>query len=654
MRLTRLTIAGFRCFGPDPVEVNVDDLTALVGANGAGKSAALMALVRMFGTTNAQRALTRADFHVPAGDDDAEAQRSLRVEAWFEFSELEDDEEAHDSAAIPECLKHIMLSDSGPTPICRIRLDATWSPGPSAEGDVEQELRWVNSEADDAPSDKVFRLSAVERRLIQAFYVPATRDAVRELRSVSGTILARVLNRIPWSDALKETISALDEELVNAVRSEAGLADLEVTLRGHWADLYGSAAEPTFAFADADLVGVLRRLDARVAGPEGSRSLGLLSEGERSLLYFALVEAALTFEARLAQDPSTYDGTLPVLTLLLVEEPENHLAPHYLGRVLKGLRSLVDMGGVQVLVTSHSASIMRRIEPTEVRHFRAESDGRRHITELSLPSDEGEAFKYVREAIKSYPELYFASLVVLGEGASEEVVLPRVARALDLDIDPRFVAVVPLGGRHVRHFWRLLTDIGTPYVTLVDLDNERRQGGWERVHELMRELLDLGVDRARVLDGLSTDEFDQLRTWDSEASTDDALASWITHLEEEFDVFLNAPLDLDFSMLAAFPKAYRALAPAGGGPRFPKPGADRRPFVARVTRSTLGVDGGDGATYSDAERKLFPWYAYLFAAGGKPTTHALALSKRSDATIAERAPDVLRRLVERVGELSPK
>ncbi|WP_312841738.1 ATP-dependent endonuclease [Sinorhizobium psoraleae] len=68
----------------------------------------------------------------------------------------------------------------------------------------------------------------------------------------------------------------------------------------------------------------------------------------------------------------------------------------------------------------------------------------------------------MREAVRTYPELYFARFVVLGEGASEEVVLPRLAEAMGLDIDRSFVAVVPLGGRHVNHLWRLLTDLDIP------------------------------------------------------------------------------------------------------------------------------------------------------------------------------------------------
>ena len=86
-----------------------------------------------------------------------------------------------------------------------------------------------------------------------------------------------------------------------------------------------------------------------------------------------------------------------------------------------------------------------------------------------------------------------ARFVVLGEGASEEVVLPRVAEALGLAIDRSFVAVVPLGGRHVNHLWRLLTDLDLPHATLLDLDWGRAGGGWGRIKTACTQLLENGV-----------------------------------------------------------------------------------------------------------------------------------------------------------------
>lgn len=711
MELFKLTIKGFRCFSSESTAtIEFDRLTAFVGANGAGKSAALMALVRMFGATNAQRTLTREDFFVRPipeqtmpGDPVAlqtpeatsaastaseaagpiaprivpqsvastaiQTKLELRIEAWFKFPELMSDDAAATSKAIPECIKHIFVTESKQSPpICRIRLDGTWSMGPTAEGDIDQKMVWVKSDADDAPDDKTQPLGSPERRLIQALYVPATRDAVRELRAVSGTLLSRVLKHIRWPDDLKAKVVELDRELTAAVRAEATLGELETTLREHWTDLFGTASTPSLAFADADLAGILGRLDANVHGPVGKRPIELLSEGERSLLYFALMESTLKLEASLAERGQLLPdgGPRPVLTLLAIEEPENHLAPQYLGRIVKAIRTLIGTGNVQAILASHSASIMRRIEPVEVRHFRTDKKGARYIKRISLPENKAAEFKYVREAVKAHPELYFASAIVLGEGPSEEIVLPRIAKALKLDIDPRFVAVVPLGGRHVHHFWRLLHDIGTPFVTLLDLDLERHGGGWERIRELINELGNFGRQAANVCDGVSVEQVGQTIV----PITDPTFDSWIKHLEAH-DIFLSAPLDLDLAMLSSFFDAYKKIAPQRGGPDFPKPGRSKRSFVERVqtnsltkadkayielrTRQVLGAQGSDGTTYGMSKSLLFPWYEYFFGSNGsKPAVHNQAIVELDDETLEKGAPAVLRRLVKRVEGLVPK
>jgi putative ATP-dependent endonuclease of the OLD family len=79
---------------------------------GAGKTAVLQALARMFGLDPAQRRIRRSDFHVPANEapDDAPEERSLWVEADFEFPELDQDD-ADDSAlpAVPGSFAHMQL-----------------------------------------------------------------------------------------------------------------------------------------------------------------------------------------------------------------------------------------------------------------------------------------------------------------------------------------------------------------------------------------------------------------------------------------------------------------------------------------------------------------------------------------------------------------
>lgn len=345
----------------------------------------------------------------------------------------------------------------------------------------------------------------------------------------------------------------------------------------------------------------------------------------------------------------------PSLTVFAIEEPENHLAPYFLARIVKQVRSITRTHGGQAIFTSHSPAILGRIEPEEVRHFRLNSTSRTAIVrEISLPTEAEEAAKYVREAVIAYPELYFARFVILAEGDSEQVVLPRLAAALDLDIDRAFVAITPLGGRHVNHFWRLLTDLCIPYVTLLDLDLGRQGGGWGRIKYACSQLLTIGVDKNQLLqvqnkDGscrtLSDEELGEMDTWN--ACDQKSLEAWIGDLEG-YGVFFSSPIDLDMLMLSYFPEAYKAVAPTLGGPRIP---SEKDPKYQETIENAAATVLGENPELSLFPKELvefFPWYRYLFLNKGKPGTHLIALSHLDSKAFAASSPAVLKRLLQHV------
>jgi putative ATP-dependent endonuclease of the OLD family len=241
--------------------------------------------------------------------------------------------------------------------------------------------------------------------------------------------------------------------------------------------------------------------------------------------------------------------------------------------------------------------------------------------------------------VRTYPELYFARFVVLGEGASEEVVLPRLADALGFAIDRSFVAVVPLGGRHVNHLWRLLNDLGIPHATLLDLDWGRAGGGWGRIKTACAQLLENGVmpqplfgvhlhangpaANIAAFDDLAVEDFKNLDAW----------AKWL----RQFGVFYCGPLDLDYSMLRAFPAAYHVVEPGRQGP---SNRGDPRSAV-------LGEDGLP-ALYGADQDEALRWYRYLFLGRGKPSTHVRVLSALPSTDLAAGAPEELRALLTAV------
>ena len=164
-----------------------------------------------------------------------------------------------------------------------------------------------------------------------------------------------------------------------------------------------------------------------------------------------------------------------------MEEPENSLSPHYLGRVTNALAVFGAEEAAQALVATHSPSMLRRAAPEAIRYVRLNPKRQSTISTVTMPATTEEAHKFVREAVQAFPELYFSRLVILGEGDSEEIVVPRVIKAKGLGTDESAISVVPLGGRHVNHFWRLLHGLGIPHITLLDLDLARHQGGWGRI-----------------------------------------------------------------------------------------------------------------------------------------------------------------------------
>ena len=104
MKLKEIKINNFRCFGSETTTIKFDKLTTFIGANSSGKTAAILALVKLFGTLPSEREIIRSDFHLPKGKrPDAVDNQELYIEAVFTFPELQNSEET--DSAIPAFFK---------------------------------------------------------------------------------------------------------------------------------------------------------------------------------------------------------------------------------------------------------------------------------------------------------------------------------------------------------------------------------------------------------------------------------------------------------------------------------------------------------------------------------------------------------------------
>ncbi|MEZ5936198.1 MAG: AAA family ATPase [Alphaproteobacteria bacterium] len=654
MKIARVSIRNFRCFGPERTELVLQEqVTAFVGGNGSGKTALFQALAHLFGVTRAERTVTKSDFHIAHDEEELPDGRSLEIECLLGFPEL-DNNEGDSADAVPDFFNHMAASGPDEPLRARIRLVATWIEDGTPDGMVEEDIRWITTLDDEFDWETCPKVSTVDRASIQLVYVPALRNAADR---VTELLKGRLWKAALWSADLAQRATEGAEIIQNQFDEEAPANFIIERLTRRWQQVYEGDTDttPNLRLVESRVEELVRRAEFVFHPDEAGRgrSLADLSDGQRSLFHIALTAATLETEQdalALVEADSPFDHEKlrrTHLTILAIEEPENSLSPFFLSRIMTQAREIGAMGTAQTLISSHSASILNRVEAEEVRYFRLDREARTaSVKALTLPEGDAEVSAYVRLAVRSYPELYFARFVILVEGDSERIVLPRLAEAKGVPLDPSFVPVVPLGGRYVSHFWRLLTDLGIPHATLLDYDLGRVHGGANNIRTTIEALGEIGrnlTDNPLVVDKtIDLDDLEGLA--DDDVSDDWEDNDWLQALRHEA-VFFSDPIDLDFAMLVAFPAAYQHPNPGGRGPRTTEEAiAEKKRVVLKTNGNPEFYEGGD---WNDC----FAWYPYLFLSRSKPETHLAALNRITCQQLSRRAPVELRALVEHVREV---
>lgn len=632
MKLQSLRLSNFHSFGVEPTELTLEDITYLIGPNGSGKTAALQALCRMFAFDPSLRRIHRSDFHVPHNEQEPPQERTLWVEADFVFPELNEEE---DNSTVAPHFNHMRLDDPKGIPRVRYRLSATLG----MDGDIEETFLYVlevDAEGEPLTPQVVPR---AERNHIQVHYLPARRDPSDHIAYNTNALLGRLMRAVNW-DKEREQVKGLTDQISESLATNPSINAFSEHLKNAWNTLHKGSyfSDPKISFVASDIEALLRHLSVSFAPGHDEKIVDFsrLSDGQKSMLYLSIVFSSQAIgRAVLSGEDESFEVVKlrpPVFTLIALEEPENSLSPHYLGRIVNALNAMTKNEDAQALIATHAPSMLTRVEPEHIRYLRLTEARKTKVTHIQLPSKTDEAHKFVREAVQAFPEIYFSRLVVLGEGDSEEIVLPRILRAKGAPVEEAAITIAPLGGRHVNHFWRLLTSLQIPYLTLLDLDVARYQGGWGRIKYVNDQLTKFLPDKALP-------KTVSLPKWDDDKSPvrthqffENGGKSILNELESR-GVFYSFPMDLDFTMLLAFPDAYSV---------------QEETSEESTIKAVLGKSHHDSSQYSEYELKLFATYHKLFKLGSKPAAHIEALAQLSDEELLVHMPESYKRLADDV------
>jgi len=632
MKLHSIKITNFQSFGEEPTEFTLKEITYLIGPNGSGKTAVLQALCRLFAFDSSLRRVKRTDFHIPQNESSPPDQRTLCIEADFIFPETAD---ADDNSTVAPFFSHMRLDGVTGLPRVRFRLTATMD----FIGEIEEKFEYVLTQ-DGKTTQSVSR---ADRSLIQLHYLPAQRNPSDHIAYNTNALLGRLLRAVNWEHE-SENVRTLTEQINSCLENNTSVQTISDALKKTWEIVHKGSyfKEPKISFAHSEIENILRHMSVSFTPghDEDIVDFSRLSDGQKSMLYLSLVltSQSIYHSVRNSEDNSFDIEKLrpPIFTLIALEEPENSLSPHYLGRVIEALKQTTQHNDAQAIIATHAPAMLRRVSPEHIRYLRLNSLRTTIIRMICLPDKSDAAHKFVREAIQAFPEIYFSRLVVLGEGDSEEIVLPRILSAKKIPVDSSAITIAPLGGRHVNHFWRLLSQLEIPHITLLDLDVARFGGGWGRI-KYVKEQLEY-YKNINLWEDISIPDWDDNDTLirDKHFYYPENKPSFnLFQSLESLGVFFSTPMDLDFAMLSAFPNKFEITDTET------LPDQD-------LIKSVLGKKHYAPEQYTEEERKLFSSYHKLFKLGSKPVNHIQALANLTDEELLNNMPESLSSLADAV------
>ncbi len=477
VRIEAVRISGFRvlrdvCVTLDP------ETTVLVGENNTGKSAFLEALETALGT----RSPVPDDLHVDrAGQQSRESlvdlllvpaegtRFSQHLEALFgdavrsETTQGTVGEGARNFVAI----RTIGTIGVDHSTVDRRRCFVESWPGcdsPTRTGVME------------APTPRVAErhLTVLSFALLQA-----NRDLVADMRRQTSR-WGRLLAQRDLDQDIEKSVEGQLRELGELLLGNSSLL-------GRLRDRLDEArkAMPTVDEVDLEplpsrVADLTRATDIIVSAPAGARlPLRMQGLGSRSLA------EVLVYRAFVGEIPGMDEPFSPHIVAAL-EEPEAHLHPH----AQLALMRIIDQIPGQRIVTTHSGQIAGTTPIRQVRVFRHSDQGIevRHSGHL----DDADEIKTHRLIARSYGQVLFARLAIIGDGTTERDALPVFARAhWGMEAEGLGVTFVDPGSlAAAKGLVKVLEDLAIPWLALVDDDK-----GGDNALRAIGKLLERTLDR---------------------------------------------------------------------------------------------------------------------------------------------------------------
>ena len=415
--ITTARVRNFRSLAN--VEVELGDLTVLIGANNAGKTSFLDALFAAIGA--GRKVLTGDDVRLEPAEPSAPKDREIIIDV--RLRPVGDDGMLLDAFPAGSFWTGLwgtpgIATDDEFKEFTPIRTTLKWS---DMKGEYAMDRKflkewrpfadWTNAPVHDRS------VSAAQMEPVALHYVDAKRDLDDDLRR-PGSFWRRLTEDLglsaPDVAAMEATLSGINQEIVD--KSEI-LKHLKQNLAG----LQNVVSADSGGVDIAPVARKLRDLSKGVDvsfGTTGAQSFPLARHGmgTRSLAALLVFRAYASWRNKQATK-----GGDKVHSILGLEEPESHLHPQAQRSLFSHIKEIPG----QRIVSTHSPYFAGQAQLEELRLF-MKRGGDTTVTRLDLIAltDPNDVRKLQETVVDTRGDILFSRGVVLFEGQTEEQALP--------------------------------------------------------------------------------------------------------------------------------------------------------------------------------------------------------------------------------------
>ena len=461
MKLRDMTIAGFRCIGPDPITVSLvgSDIIFLVGQNNTGKSAVLAAYEYLVAPN---RKAAQRDFHGFRPDG------PIKIEAVFE-KESGDEKEFKDKGL------NKWVDDES-----LIRFQKLWtSPDVAGKKSTLDPTTGQFEEDGFKGLESHFKKHAPTPVRIPA--MPTTDDLSKWVTKIVKDTVLKQLDVYAKDEC--ETIMERVRELEKHLLSEDAIQTAAAAANRNFQRVFPDH-ELAVGRAEGDDFDIAKALEKEFSVTVRDSHFPDIEQDFAAQGHGVVRQAMFNFLGIVGKTIGKTSSELATADrkdyLILFEEPEIYLHPQKISLLRDALYDLCSGSAFQVMCASHNPALIDLSRPhTSIARFSRLGPGNIVVTQAGddLFAKDDERKRRVQMINRFNPhvcEAFFADEVAVVEGTSEAIVFRELFRRLDPSAE---VYVLDAGTKNnLPFFLEALTHFGIKQHLVHDSDDRYLRG----------------------------------------------------------------------------------------------------------------------------------------------------------------------------------